>query len=332
MDQGKDPYYRHLFRIDFDGANLTRLTTIDADHNAQIAPDFQAFTDSYSRPDLPPTTELRSLPANDRIALLEQASDTALKAAGWRPPEVITSKARDGQTDIWGLLYRPANFNETQKYPVVEYIYAGPHDSFVPKRFTPASQMQALADLGFIVVQIDGMGTSNRSKAFHDVAWKNLADAGFPDRKIWHKTVAAKYPWYDLTRLGIYGHSAGGQSAMGALLFHNDLYKVAVSSAGCHDNRMDKIWWNEQWMGWPVGPEYAKSSNVDNAPKLKGNLLLAVGELDTNVDPSSTFQVVNALIKSNKDFDLLVLPNADHGGWGPYWERKRATYLFNNLK
>jgi dipeptidyl aminopeptidase/acylaminoacyl peptidase len=184
MDPGKDPYYRHLFRIDFDGANLTRLTTADADHNAQIAPDFQAFTDSYSRPDLPPTTELRSLPANDRIALLEQASDTALKAAGWRPPEVITSKARDGQTDIWGLLYRPANFNETQKYPVVEYIYAGPHDSFVPKRFTPASQMQALADLGFIVVQIDGMGTSNRSKAFHDVAWKNLADAGFPDRKI----------------------------------------------------------------------------------------------------------------------------------------------------
>ena len=331
MDQGKDPYYRHLFRIDFDGANLTRLTTIDADHNAQIAPDFQTFTDSYSRPDLPPTTELRSLPANDRIALLEQASDTALKAAGWRPPEVITSKARDGQTDIWGLLYRPANFDPNKKYPVVEYIYAGPHDSFVPKRFTPASQMQALADLGFIVVQIDGMGTSNRSKAFHDVAWKNLADAGFPDRKIWHKTVAAKYPWYDLTRLGIYGHSAGGQSAMGALLFHNDLYKVAVSSAGCHDNRMDKIWWNEQWMGWPVGPEYAKSSNVDNAPKLKGNLLLAVGELDTNVDPSSTFQVVNALIKSNKDFDLLVLPNADHGGWGPYWDRKRATFLHRHL-
>ena len=332
MDQGKDPYYRHLFRIDFDGANLTRLTTIDADHNAQIAPDFQSFTDSYSRPDLPPTTELRSLPANDRIALLEQASDTALKAAGWRPPEVITSKARDGQTDIWGLLYRPTNFNEKQRYPVVEYIYAGPHDSFVPKRFTPASQMQALAELGFIVVQIDGMGTSNRSKAFHDVAWKTLADAGFPDRKIWHKTVAAKYPWYDLTRLGIYGHSAGGQSAMGALLFHNDLYKVAVSSAGCHDNRMDKIWWNEQWMGWPIGPEYAKSSNVDNAPKLKGNLLLAVGELDTNVDPSSTFQVVNALIKANKDFDFLVVPNADHNGWGPYWDRKRAAFLVNNLK
>ena len=173
--------------------------------------------------------------------------------------------------------------------------------------------MQAQAELGFIVVQIDGMGTSNRSKAFHDVAWKNLKDAGFPDRILWHKAVAAKYPWYDITRVGIYGTSAGGQNSMGALLFHPEFYKAAVSAVGCHDNRMDKIWWNEQWMGWPIGPHYAASSNVDNARRLQGKVLLVVGELDTNVDPSSTLQVVNALIKANKDFELLVIPGAGHG-------------------
>jgi dipeptidyl aminopeptidase/acylaminoacyl peptidase len=191
--------------------------------------------------------------------------------------------------------------------------------------------MQATAELGFVVVQMDGMGTSNRSKAFHDVCWKNLGDAGFPDRIAWHKTVAAKHSWYDVDRLGIFGHSAGGQNSLGALLFHGDFYKAAASSAGCHDNRMDKISWNEQWMGWPVGPEYAASSNVENASKLKGKLLLAVGELDTNVDPSSTMQVVNALIKSKKTFDLLFLPGAGHGGWGDYWERKRADFFVRHL-
>src|SRR5438034_7087783 len=155
------------------------------------------------------------------------------------------------------------------------------------------------------------MRTNNHTKAYHDVAWKNLADAGFPDRILWHQAVAAKYRYYDISRVGIYGTSAGGQNSMGALLFHPEFYKVAVSAAGCHDNRMDKISWNEQWMGWPVGPEYAASSNVDNAYRLQGELLLIVGELDQNVDPSSTFQVANALIKANKVFDLLVIPGAD---------------------
>ena len=156
------------------------------------------------------------------------------------------------------------------------------------------------------------MNTSNRSKAFHDVAWKNIADAGFSDRILWHKALAAKYPWYDITRLGIYGGSAGGQNALAALLFHPELYKVAVSYAGCHDNRMDKIWWNEKWMSWPIGPQYSASSNVDNAWRLQGDLLLVVGELDTNVDPSSTMQVVHQLIKHNKVFVLLLVPGTDH--------------------
>ena len=330
IDKGKDPYFRHLFRVNFDGANFTRLTTLDADHNVAVSPDFQSFTDTVSRVDLAPVTELRRLPSNELITTLEKADDTALRASGWRPPEVLTAKARDGKTDIWGLIYRPSNFDAQTKYPVLEYIYAGPHDSFVPKRFSPNNPMQAMAELGFIVVQMNGMGTSNRSKAFHDVCWKNIGDAGFPDRILWHKA-AAKYPWYDVNRLGIYGHSAGGQNSLGALLFHPDFYKAAVSSAGCHDNRMDKISWNEQWMGWPVGPEYAASSNVEHAHKLKGNLLLAVGELDSNVDPASTFQVANALIKAKKQFDLLVLPGANHGGWGEYWDRKRADFFVRNL-
>jgi dipeptidyl aminopeptidase/acylaminoacyl peptidase len=178
---------------------------------------------------------------------------------------------------------------------------------------------------------MDGMGTSNRSKAFHDYAWKNIADAGFPDRILWHKAAAAKYPWYDISRVGIYGHSAGGQNSLGALLFHGDFYKAAASSAGCHDNRMDKISWNEQWMGWPVGPEYTASSNVEHAAKLKGKLLLAVGEMDTNVDPASTMQVVNALIKANKTFDFLFLPGKNHGGWGDYYDRKRADFFVREL-
>jgi dipeptidyl aminopeptidase/acylaminoacyl peptidase len=167
--------------------------------------------------------------------------------------------------------------------------------------------------LGFIVVQIDGMGTSNRSKAFHDVAFKNLGDAGFPDRILWHKAVAAKYPSYDIGRMGIYGNSAGGQSAMGAMLFHPEFYKVAVANSGCHDNRMDKIWWNEQWMGWPLGPQYAASSNVDHASQLQGNVLLIAGEMDNNVDPASTLQVVDALVKANKHFDMLYIPGQNHG-------------------
>jgi dipeptidyl aminopeptidase/acylaminoacyl peptidase len=225
---------------------------------------------------------------------------------------------------------RPTNFDSTKKYPVIENIYAGPQGSFVPKTFSTQLGMQSIAELGFIVVQIDGMGTSNRSKAFHDVAWKNLGDAGFPDRILWHRAFASKHAYYDITRVGIYGTSAGGQNSMGALLFHPEFYKAAVSAAGCHDNRMDKIWWNEQWMG-ELGPHYAASSNVDNAYRLQGSLLLVVGEMDMNVDPSSTFQVVNALIKANKMFDLLVIPGAGHTSGGPYGDKKRNDFFVHHL-
>jgi dipeptidyl aminopeptidase/acylaminoacyl peptidase len=213
----------------------------------------------------------------------------------------------------------------------VEYIYAGPQSSFAQKSFYPYVYFTGLAELGFIVVQMDGMGTSNRSKAFHDICWKNLKDGGFPDRILWIKAAASTYPYLDTSRVGILGGSAGGQNALAALLFHPEFYKAAAASCGCHDNRMDKMWWNEQFMGYPVGPQYAACSNVENAGKLKGKLFLIVGELDDNVDPASTMQVVNALIKADKDFELLVLPGMKHTGGGTYGERKRRDFFVKNL-
>ncbi|HEY7567509.1 MAG TPA: DPP IV N-terminal domain-containing protein [Gemmatimonadaceae bacterium] len=333
MYAGKDPYYVHAYRINFDGTGLTTLTDADATHSVVFSPDRQFYVDTYSRVDLAPISTLRRVRDAGVIRELERGDMTALVATGWRPPEVFTSKARDGKTDIWGVIIKPmgSGFNPSHKYPVIENIYAGPHDSFAPKAFNVQLAMQAQAELGFIVAQVDGMGTSNRSKAFHDVAWKNLGDAGFPDRILWHRAIATKYPWYDTSRVGIYGTSAGGQNSMGALLFHPEFYKAAVSAVGCHDNRMDKIWWNEQWMGYPLGDHYSKASNVDNAWRLQGRLLLVVGEMDQNVDPSSTMQVVNALIKANKTFDLLVIPGAGHGSGGAYGEKKRFDFFVHTL-
>jgi dipeptidyl aminopeptidase/acylaminoacyl peptidase len=328
---GKDPYFAYYFRVNLDGSGLTRLSQAEANHTAVFSQDRKYYVDTFSRVDMPPVMELRRTEDNVLLAEVQRGDITALRAAGWKPPEVFTAMGRDGKTDIWGVIFRPTNFDPTKKYPVVENIYAGPQGSFVPKTFSPYSQMQSQAELGFIVVQIDGMGTSNRSKGFHEVAWKNLGDAGFPDRILWHKAVAAKYPWYDTNRVGLYGTSAGGQNSMGGLLFHPEFYKAAVSAAGCHDNRMDKIWWNEQWMGWPVGPEYSTASNVDNAWRLQGKLLLVVGEMDTNVDPSSTMQVVNQLYKHNKDFDLLYVPGMGHSAGGAFGERKRYDFFVRYL-
>jgi dipeptidyl aminopeptidase/acylaminoacyl peptidase len=331
MHAGKDPYFIHYYRVNFDGTGLTALTDADGAHTVTFSPDRKYYVDSWERVDLPRVSVLKRTSDRQVVMELEHGDASALVAASWRMPEVFVSKARDGTTDIWGVIIRPTNFDPNRKYPVIENIYAGPQSSFVPKTFSPQAGMMSLAELGFIVVQIDGMGTSNRSKAFHDVAWQNLGDAGFPDRILWHKAVAAKYPYYDLTRVGIYGTSAGGQNSAGALLFHPEFYHVAYSNSGCHDNRMDKIWWNEQWMGWPIGPHYGAASNVDNASKLKGRLMLVMAELDTNVDPSSTMQVVNALIKANKTFELVVVPGANHGAGGPFSTRKRNDWFVKNL-
>ncbi len=335
MTAGQDPYFQHYYRINLDGTGLTPLTSVDANHTVEFSSDMTMYVDHYSRVDLASVTELKRADGS-LVAEVERGDLSQMIKAGWRAPEVFVAKGRDGATDIWGLAWKPSHFDPSKKYPVIEYIYAGPHGTHTPKSFAVTSGMQAQAELGFIVVQMDGMGTSNRSKAFHDVAWRNIKDAGFPDRILWHQAFAAKHSWYDISRVGIYGGSAGGQNSMGALLFHPDFYKAAVSYAGCHDNRMDKIWWNEQWMGWPIGPQYAASSNVEHAAKLQGKLLLIVGELDTNVDPASTLQVVNALLKANKNFDYLMIPGAEHnagrgGEYAGYGERKRFDFFVRHL-
>jgi dipeptidyl aminopeptidase/acylaminoacyl peptidase len=346
MRAGKDPYYKHYFRVDFDGRNLVALTSADATHEVRFSPDMTRYVDIYSRVDLLTVSELHDARDGRLIATLERGDISRLTAAGFRPPEAFVAKGRDGKTDIWGLVVRPRDYDPAKRYPVIENIYAGPHDSFVPKAFWPFGYhsggdkvigMQAQADLGFIVVQIDGMGTANRSKAFHDVAWKNLADSGFPDRILWHKALAAKDPSYDISRVGIYGASAGGQSTLNALLFHPNFYKAGVAYAGCYDNRMDKISWNEQWLGWPVDESYAAASGVDHAGKLQGELLMIVGEQDSNVDPASTMQVADALIRAGKDFELLVVPNEEHSvgrSTGPidYVQRRQFDFFVRKLR
>jgi dienelactone hydrolase len=321
----QDPYFIHYYRINFDGTGLVAYTEADGTHTVSWSSDHQYYLDSYSRVDMPTVIELKRA-SDKKMLALEQGDMTAAVKAGFRPPEVFVAKGRDGATDIWGIVVRPVTFDAKKKYPVIEQIYAGPHDSFVPKTWGGGQGLMALAEIGFVVVQIDGMGTSNRGKAFHDVAWKNIADAGFADRILWHLAVNKRYAWYDISRVGIYGTSAGGQNAAGAVFFHPEFYKVAVANSGCHDNRMDKIWWNEAWMG-EIGPHYEANSNVTAAKNLKGHLYLTVGEMDTNVDPSSTMQVANALIAAGKDFDLLVVPNGGHGATGPDGTRRRNDFF-----
>jgi dipeptidyl aminopeptidase/acylaminoacyl peptidase len=328
---GQDPYFTQLYRINFDGTGLTKLTDADGMHTVTFSKDHKFYVDTWQRVDLAPVAQLRRTSNQTIVMDLDKGDISALLAAGFKSPEVFVAKGRDGQTDIWGTITRPMNFDPSKKYPVIENIYAGPQGSFVPKTFSAVAPDQALAELGFIVVHIDGMGTNNRSKAFHDVAFKNLGDAGFPDRILWHKAAAAKYPYYDVSRVGIFGTSAGGQSSLGGVLFHPEFYKVVVTNSGCHDNRMDKIWWNEQWMGWPLGPQYAASSNVDNAYRLQGKALIIVGEMDTNVDPASSLQVVNALVKAHKHFDMLYIPGQNHGVGILADEHYRDDYFVHNL-
>jgi dipeptidyl aminopeptidase/acylaminoacyl peptidase len=334
MNAGQDPYFVHYYRVNFDGTGLTALTEGNGNHTVQYSGDRKYLIDTYSRVDMPPVHNLRRTSDGSLVCELEKADISELQETGWQPPEVFVAKGRDGETDIWGIICRPKDFDPGRKYPVLENIYAGPQGAYVPKSFSGARRNAQLTDLGFIVVQMDAMGTAFRSKAFHDVCWHNLADAGFLDRILWHKAAAAKYPYYDISRVGIFGTSAGGQNAAGAVLFHPEFYKAAVANCGCHDNRIDKASWNEQWMGYPVGPQYSECSNIDNAGRLKGKLFLIVGEMDSNVPPESTLRFVDALIRARKDFDFLEVPGADHGIRGPafaYAERRTQDFFVRAL-
>ena len=329
----EDPYNIHYYRIDLNGKNFVELTPERGTHEATFSRSCkESFIDTYSSIDQAPVTVLRSSLDGHVITTLETANISKLEATGWKAPEVFVAPGRDGKTDMWGLIQRPSNFDPKKKYPVIEYIYSGPGDQYVPKKFTPwLYYLQDVAELGFIVVQLDAMTTSFRNLDFEQVCYKNLKDAGFPDRIEWIKAAAKKYPYMDIDRMGIYGCSAGGQEALGALLFHGDFYKAAYAACGCHDNRMDKIWWNEQWMGYPVDSSYIECSNVENAKNLKGKLMLLVGEMDDNVDPSSTYQVVDALIKANKDFEFILVPGARHTMGENFGEHKRDDFFVKNL-
>ena len=332
MNKAEDPYLIHYYRIGLNGKNLVCLTPEEGHHEAVFTDDMQYVIDTYSTIQTPPVTVLRRVKDGKLIRTLERADITRLKAEGWQAPEVFVAAGRDGVTPMWGVIMRPSNFDPTKKYPIIEYIYSGPGDQYVPKSFTPwIWGMAELAELGFIVVQLDAMTTSFRTREFEEVCYKNLKDGGLPDRKAWIRAAAEKYPYMDIDRVGIYGCSAGGQNAMAAVLWHGDFYKAAYAACGCHDNRMDKIWWNEQWMSYPVDSSYVACSNVANAYRLERPLMLVVGELDDNVDPASTMQVVSALQKAGKDFELVVLPGAHHTMGDTYGDHKRNDFFVRHL-
>ena len=327
----QDPYHLHLAKVNLDGSDLTVLTQGDGTHRWEFNPERTLFVDRWSRVDHPEVAQLRSARDGSLVKELARQDISALLKEGYSMPIRFSAPGRDGKTMIHGFLIQPTEFDPNRIYPVIENIYAGPHGFHVPKKFGLQISQRRLAELGFVIAKIDGMGTNWRSKKFHDHCWQNLADAGFPDRIAWLKAAARKYSWLDLSRVGIYGGSAGGQNALSALLHHGEFYKAAVSDCGCHDNRMDKIWWNEAWMG-KMGPHYEQSSNVFHAHKLQGNLMLTVGELDKNVDPASTLQVVDALVRAGKDFEFFMIPGAGHGiGEGKYLFRKRIDFFVRSL-
>lgn len=332
MCPDEDPYFIRYYSINFDGSCLTDLTPSPGTHTAWFSPDFKYLVDSYSTVYTPPVTVLRDAKDGKVLKTIATADISKLTAAGWKAPEVFIAPGRDGKTPMWGVIYRPSNFDHGKTYPVIEYIYQGPGDQYVPKAFYPYHRyIMPLAELGFIVVMVDGMGTSFRTREFENFCYKNLVDAGLPDHIAWLKAAGERYPYMDLNRVGIYGGSAGGQESMTAVLHHPDFYKAAYSACGCHDNRMDKIWWNEQWLGYPVDSSYIEASNVANAHLLTRPLMLVVGELDDNVEPASTMQVVDALIKANKDFELVFLPGVGHTLGEEYGEHKRFDFFVKNL-
>lgn len=332
MHPEEDPYFIRYYSINFDGTDLRDLTPSPGTHHAVFSPDFKFLTDTYSTISEPPVTVLRSAETGEEIKKIAEADIERLLAEGWEAPEVFVAPGRDGRTPMYGVIYRPSNFDPSKKYPVIEYIYQGPGDQYVPKSFYPFHRhVMPLTELGFVVVMVDGMGTSFRSREFENICYKNLADAGLPDHIEWIKHAGEKYPYLDLEKIGIYGGSAGGQESLNALLTYPDFYKAAYSACGCHDNRMDKIWWNEQWLGYPVDESYIKASNVENAHLLRRPLMLVVGELDDNVDPASTMQVADALIKANKDFELVVLPGVNHTLGESFGEHKRFDFFVKNL-
>jgi dipeptidyl aminopeptidase/acylaminoacyl peptidase len=338
FEKGRDPYFRHFYKIGMDGKGLTLLTPEDADHDVSLSPSGAYFVDNYSKPDVPSVSVMRDL-AGKVVTPLEKMDISKLTAAGWKPPIPITVKDRGGVNDLYGLMYRPTNFDASKKYPIINHIYPGPQTGSVGGRqFSPArGDNQSLADLGFVVVEIDGMGTPWRSKKFHAAYYGDMADNTIPDQVAGMKELARRFPWIDIDRAGIWGHSGGGFATASAMFHYPDFFKVGISEAGNHDNRVYEDDWGEKWQGLlgkkeGGGDNYDSQANQNFAKNLKGKLLIAHGTLDTNVPPNNTLLVVDALIKANKDFELLMLPNRGHGfGNEPYMIRRRWDFFVRNL-
>ena len=336
-----DPYYQQFYKVSLDGGAPVLLTPEPADHAITLSPDGAWFVDSYSTPATPPVTVLRSSSDGSIKAEIARADISRLRAIGWVPPESITVKARDGRTDLYGLLFKPTSFDPAKKYPVVDYIYPGPQTGSVGSRsFEPARRdHQALAELGFVVVAIDGLGTPWRSKSFHDAFDGDIGDNTLPDQVAALRELGQRHPWIDLDRVGIWGHSGGGYATADAMFSYPEFFKVGIAESGNHDNRNYEDDWAEKWQGLEVkrkdgSSSYDAQANQNRAANLKGHLLLAHGTLDDNVPPSNTLLVVDALIKANKDFDLLMIPDARHGygAAAPYMMRRRWDYFVRWLQ
>ena len=332
-EKGEDPYQTHLYSTGFDGKSLEQLTPENANHAVSMSPDGRFFVDNYSRPDLAAQSVLRRAKDGSEVRVLEKSELSGLESLGWKFPLPFAGKAADRATDLYGLIWRPSNFDPAKKYPIVEQVYTGPQGFFVPKTFASMLRLQSTAELGFIVVMVDGRGTTGRSRAFHLFSYRNLGGA-FEDHVAMIKQMAARFTYMDADRVGIFGTSAGGYGAAHAMLVFPEFYKVGVSISGDHDARLDKAWWNEVYQGYPVEDDYVAQSNVTMAARLEGHLLIEHGDIDDNVHPAETMRFADALMNANKNFDMLFVPNMYHGESGPhapYLVRRRWDYFVQYL-
>lgn len=330
-----NPYFQYLYRVNVVGGAVQPLTPETGNHQIDFSPDGRYFVDEYSTYQKSPEFFLREAATGAIKAELPETDISGLEAMGWSPPEAFEAIARDGKTKIYGAFWKPTNFDPGKKYPIIDHSYTGPHTQVFPRRFGQVlgSGLQDLAELGFVVVRIDGMGTYGRSKAFHDVSYKNMGQ-NLLDHVLAIRQLGERYAWADTSRVGIFGHSAGGYDAGHAVLQFPDFYKVAVASSADHDFRMEKAWWPEMYMGWPVDSTYHQVSNITMAGNLKGKLLITHGGIDENVNPSATFKLAEALIRADKDFDMLILPSQHHGYGGQhgrYFRKKRWNYFVEHL-
>ncbi|MDC6350072.1 DPP IV N-terminal domain-containing protein [Zeaxanthinibacter sp. PT1] len=331
-EEARNPYYEHLYSISFNGKNLKLLTTEDRHHKISFSPNGDYFIDNFSTVNIPTTTVLRKATTGEILMNLGHADVTLLK--DWGPPEIFTAIAHDGKTTIYGAIWKPTNFDSSKSYPVIEYSYTGPHTQLFPKEFSQALWLQSYAELGFAAIVVDGLGSSGRSKQFHNYSYKNLG-GNLEDHVIAIKQLGKQYSWIDTTRVGIFGHSAGGYDAGHAVLKYPNFYKVAVASSADHDHRMEKAWWPEMYMGWPVDSAYHLQSNITMAGNLKGKLLITHGGIDENVNPSATFKLAEALIKADKRFDMLIIPSQRHiyqGDHSKYFRKIKWNYFVEHLR